>query len=258
VLWEGRSREASPIPIGRRRAPLAGANVFSLKSQRSRVLPPKDARRFLFRRYEPDLPAELEGVPDPVALAAHRDIVITENCLSGVSFENHARGVLHVRASVLSSVSFANAVFDSVTLRDVRLLGCDLSNLEASRLSLARVEIVDCRMTGFRAGEAQCNDVLISQGDQRYSVFRFSRFQSVEFRSCNLSGSDFYGSDLSGSLFCNCDLRGAEMNAVKLNNADLRGSSVDGLRLGAGDIRGAIVDPAQAMIFAQLLEIRIL
>jgi uncharacterized protein YjbI with pentapeptide repeats len=226
--------------------------VSSLKSQKSRAI------GFVFRRSEPDLPEELEEVSDAVALTANRDIVVTENRLSGVSLEGHARGVLRIHASVLSNVSFADVAFDSVTLRDVRLMGCDLSNIEISRLSLVRVEILDCRMTGFRAGEAQCNDVLISQGDQRYSVFRFSRFQSVEFRSCNLSSSDFYGSDLSGTRFCNCDLRGAEMTGVQLKNADLRGSSVDGLRLGAGDIRGAIVDPAQAMIFAQLLGIRIL
>ena len=47
------------------------------------------------------------------------------------------------------------------------------------------------------------------------------------------------------------------MSKVRLLNADLRGSMVEGLRMNAEDIRGAVVDPAQAMIFASLLGIRI-
>jgi len=47
------------------------------------------------------------------------------------------------------------------------------------------------------------------------------------------------------------------MNRVKLAKADLRGSNVDGLNVFPEGLRGATVDPAQAMVFALLLGIRI-
>ena len=47
------------------------------------------------------------------------------------------------------------------------------------------------------------------------------------------------------------------MNRVKLANADLRGCNVDGLNVFPEGLRGATVDPAQAMVFARLLGIRI-
>ena len=47
------------------------------------------------------------------------------------------------------------------------------------------------------------------------------------------------------------------MTGARLQDADLRGSNVEGLRLDAKDVRGATVDPAQAMVLARLLGIRI-
>ena len=171
--------------------------------------------------------------------------------------EGRAVGTLRIEASMLEKVSLAKSSFGSITCKDVRLIGCDLANLETRGLSLRRVEFINCRMTGFRAGKADCQDVLISEGDQRYSLFRFSRFQSAEFDSCNFGEADFQGTDLSGAIFRNCNLQNAEMSKVKLVNTDLRGSRVEGLRLNAEDIRGAVVDLPQAMIFASLLGIRI-
>lgn len=47
------------------------------------------------------------------------------------------------------------------------------------------------------------------------------------------------------------------MTEAKLDGADFRGSSVEGLLVHAADLKGAIVDPAQAMIFAELMGLKI-
>ena len=47
------------------------------------------------------------------------------------------------------------------------------------------------------------------------------------------------------------------MTGAKLEGADLRGSRVEGLMVFATDLKGAIVDPTQAMIFAELLGLKI-
>ena len=214
-------------------------------------------KKFVFSRRKPDLPDEMTTASDDATLFEPHDISIVDRLVEGVRMEGRVVGNLRLETSVLEKVSLANSKFASIACKDVRLVGCDLANLETRALSLRRVEFINCRMTGFHAGKADCQDVLISEGDQRYSLFRFSRFQSTEFDSCNFGEADFQGTDLSGAIFRKCDLQKTEMSKVKLVNTDLRGSRVEGLRLNAEDIRGAVVDLPQAMIFASLLGIRI-
>jgi uncharacterized protein YjbI with pentapeptide repeats len=214
-------------------------------------------KKFVFARREPDLPSELTPTVDAAALFQPHDISITDHLLEEGRVENLKTGTLRVESSVFNKVVLANNSFDSIRCKDVRFASCDFANLETRGLTLIRVEFINCRMTGFRAGKADCQDVLIREGDQRYSQFRFGQFKSAEFDSCNFAEADFHGTDLSGSIFRQCNLRSAEMSKVKLLNADLRGSIVEGLQLNAEDIRGAVVDPSQAMIFATLLGIRV-
>lgn len=218
---------------------------------------PRSPKKFVFSRRAPDIPDELERVADSAFLFEAHDVSIAARAIEGARIEGRAGGTLRIESSVLEGVSLAGNRFASMVWKDVRLVRCDLANLETRYLTLNRVEFVDCRMTGLRAGEANCEDVLLSAGDQRYCQFRFSRFKSAEFDSCNFAEADFQGTDLSGAIFRKCRLENAEMSKVRLLNADLRGSLVEGLHLNAEDIRGAVVDASQAMTLASLLGIRI-
>ncbi|HEU0120940.1 MAG TPA: hypothetical protein VFQ91_10475, partial [Bryobacteraceae bacterium] len=82
---------------------------------------------------------------------------------------------LVLESTVLSREVLAGREFYTVTMRDVRLEQCDLANLRTRSLTLVRVEFLNCRMTGWSGGEAECRDVLISGGDQRYCTFRYSK-----------------------------------------------------------------------------------
>lgn len=216
----------------------------------------RGGKKPVFRRREPDLPDDFL-TSDSATLFADRDVFITEHEIKETTVQQPNGGTLRIEESLLEKVSFADCRFYSVILKDVRLVNCDLANLETRSLQCIRVELVNCRMTGFRAGEADCQDLLIAEGDQRYSQFRFSKLPSAEFDSCNLSEADFQGTDLSGSVFRKCNLQNVEMSKVTLINTDLRSSNIEGLQLNAEDIRGAIVDAAQALQFAPLLGIKI-
>ena len=218
---------------------------------------PHIQKKFVFSRREPELPNELPLASDAATLFEQRDVSIAEQLIQGMRIDVQDGGTLRLEASVLERIILANCTFGSMVWKDVRLINCDLANLETRGLTLVRVEFINCRMTGLRAGQADCQDILISEGDQRYSQFRYAKFRSAEFDSCNFAEADFQGADLSGSVFRKCNLENAEMSKVKLVNADLRGSRVEGLHLNAEDIRGAVVDVSQAMIFAALLGIRI-
>jgi uncharacterized protein YjbI with pentapeptide repeats len=217
----------------------------------------KSPKEFVFHRQEPELPDELTPPVDAEALFEHDVISISNSLIDGIQLEDHIVASLFVEASIVERVNLSNSKFSLIKLADVRLVNCNLANLEARAMTLVRVEFINCRMTGFRSGKLDCQDILISQGDQRYSQFRFSHFKSSEFESCNFKDADFHGTDLSGARFRRCNLRNVEMSKSKLVDADLRGSVVDGMQLNAEDIKGAVVDASQAMLFAPLLGIRI-
>jgi uncharacterized protein YjbI with pentapeptide repeats len=136
-------------------------------------------------------------------------------------------------------------------------VGCDFANAHAIALKAVRVEFINCRLTGLRAVESQWQDLLISEGDASFSQFGLGTFKNSEFNGCNFAEADFHGCDPRGALLKGCELKNVDMTGAKLEGADLRGSRVEGLMALAGDLKGVIVDPTQAMIFAELLGLKI-
>lgn len=215
------------------------------------------SKEFVFSRRKPNLTREMTAPSNLSALLELDDISLSDCAIEGGQIGHGSKDSLAVDGSTLDRVNLSDTSYQSIVLTDVRLVNCDLANFETQTSKFVRVEFINCRMTGFRAGRADCQHILISEGDQRYSEFRFSKFKAAEFDSCNFEESDFHGTDLTGSQFRKCNLKRAEMNEAKLFDADLSGSVVDGMKLNAEDIRGAWVDPSQAMLFASLLGIRI-
>jgi uncharacterized protein YjbI with pentapeptide repeats len=216
----------------------------------------KAKQEFRARR-TPDLPVELP-VADTLNLFRGPEISISGKTISELKREGLSATSLSLQSCVLNRVALRDSAFATITLRDVRLVGCDLANVKTRALTALRVEFQDCRMTGFRVEEpADCHDVLIAEGIQNYSQFAYASFKFAEFDSCNFEDTNFLGADLQGCIFRGCNLHNADMRGAKLREADLRGSQVEGLRLNPADLHGAMVDPSQAMIFAPLLGIRI-
>lgn len=207
-------------------------------------------KKFVFSRREPEIPEEFTQSAD----LAER---MVETRVAGADWRGRTAGSLRIEASLLERVCLADCRFGTLAMKDVRLVNCDLANMEVRGWNLTRVEFVDCRMTGFSGGETEALDVLVQEGDLRYSRFRDSRFKAAEFDRCNFEDADFQGTDLSGSIFRGCNLRNVEMGRARLSDADLRGSAVEGLHIALEGLRGAVVDPSQAMQFALLLGIRI-
>lgn len=205
----------------------------------------------------PDLPQGLSPAENGAELFRDREVHLQEIFLENVQTPDLPTTSLRLDSCVLKTVNLANSKLPSLRLRDVRFDSCDLANVDARGLTGTRVEFVNCRMTGFRATEADLQDVRIIEGDQRYLQFRVGIFKSAWFESCNFEEADFEGTDLRGARFQDCNLSNAEMSGAKLSGADLRGSRVENLRLKAADIFGAIVDAPQAMIFSALLGIKI-
>jgi uncharacterized protein YjbI with pentapeptide repeats len=209
-----------------------------------------------FKRDRPDLPAELESSEAP-GLFAHDEVFIEERHLQELERTNLNLSTFRIEGSVLERVQLAGGKFGSAIWRDVRLIGCDLSNLHAHRIALVRVELIDCRLTGFGATALDWQDVLIQEGDLRYSRFRGGTFRTCEFSGCNWQDADLQEADLTGSIFRSCNLARADLRGTKLQKTDFRKSEVEGMLVGKDDLQGAIVDPGQAMIFARLLGLQI-
>jgi uncharacterized protein YjbI with pentapeptide repeats len=211
-----------------------------------------------FKRDPPDLPTKLDSADAPGHLFGNSELVtIAETRLQDLERTNLRIDAFRVEGSVLERVQFAGGQFGSMVWKDVRLVGCDLANIRAHRIALVRVELIDCRFTGFRAAALDWQDVLIQNGDGRYSQFQGGKFRSCEFDGCNCQDADLQEADLAGSIFRSCNLSGADLRGAKLQNTDFRKSEVDGMLIGMNDLQGAIVDPAQAMILARVLGLQI-
>ena len=220
--------------------------------------PAKPKKAATFQRDRPDLPAEFETAAEASQLLADGDLVaIEEKRLQDQEHTNLKFDTFRIEGSVLERVQLAGGQFGSAVWKDARLAGCDLANVRAHRIALVRVELIDCRMTGFRASALDWQEVLMQDGDARYAQFQGGTFRTCEFDGCNLEDADFQGADLTGCIFRSCNLARADLRGAKLRGTDFRTSEVDGMLVGTGDLQGAIVDPAQAMVFAQLLGLQI-
>lgn len=229
-----------------------------LSLQEVRMKPPIAKKTAAFKRDEPDLPVEFESAAESGQWFADGEFAtIQEKHLQDMERTNLRVDTFRVEGSVLERVQLAGGQFGSAVWKDVRLVGCDLANIRAHRIAFVRVEFVDCRLTGFSATALDWQDVLIRNGDVRYAQFQGGKFRSCEFEGCNWQEADLQNADLTGSVFRSCNLARADLHGAKLQNTDFRKSEVEGVLVGMNDLRGAIVDPAQAMVFAQVLGLQI-
>ena len=216
---------------------------------------PKEA--FDTPRIAPDIPTDLSELEDAIQLFREREIIIQEKTISDLTIGTMPDRTLRIENCVLKRVNFAASSFNGFRLKDVRLLECDLANTNMVGMIALRVEFQNCRLTGFRANECDFQHMLIAGGDAGYSQFRLGKFKSTVFESCNFADADFHDADLRGTVIQHCNLRNAEMSGAKLEHADLRGSQLEGLQARADDLKGAIVDPAQAMVLAEIMGLKI-
>ncbi len=158
---------------------------------------------------------------------------------------------------ILQQIKLSATIFNKLQLLDCRFTGCDIANAEWAESNFHRVELLTCHCTGFRAIEAQFQDVFFKECHATLAQFRFSTFKSIRFEHCDLSEADFQEATLSNITFIDCNLRNASFSGAKLVGVDLRGSQIEGLRAGFNELKGAILDPTQALAFVRGMGIQV-
>lgn len=209
-------------------------------------------------RVEPQLAADLAAPADPSSLFSNGAIVTFDALhLRSVNASGVKASSFAATGSVVELTNFSGAEFESIVLKDVRLVNCDLAHLKIQRMVLERVEFIDCRLMGFSAESLDARDVLIQNSDVRYASLPGARLRNGEFEGSKWQESDLRSADLSGTVIRNCDLERADLRGATLRDTDFRTSKLEGMQVGVNDLRGAIVEPGQAMILAQMLGLRI-
>lgn len=209
------------------------------------------------RRDVPDISSDLPAILNAAELFSSAEVIVRDCLIENLSFDGIAPSSIFLENCILQRVSFTRSKLSGLKLKDVRLIECDLANAEATAPKILRTEFLNCRLIGFRMPEADCQHVLISEGDAAFSQSRFGIFKAAEFNACNFTAADLQNTDLRGAILRGCNFTKAEMTGAKLDGADFRGSRVEGLAANAEDLKGAIVDPAQAMVFAELMGLKI-
>jgi hypothetical protein len=151
-------------------------------------------------RDAPDISPDLPRLAAAAELFRSPEIVVRDCMIENLTLEDFSTQSILFENCALHRLNLTRSKFGGLRLRDVRMVECDFANSEALTSKMLRVEFLNCRLTGFRATEAECQHVLISGGDAAFSQFRFGVFKTCEFISCNLSESDFHHSDLRGAI----------------------------------------------------------
>jgi len=208
-------------------------------------------------RTAPEIPADIQQLTPTAEVLADAEISFRECLIENFSFKDRSYKSAVFEGCILKHLDFSRSSLRKLRLMDVRLIECDFANAEAIGLKAVRAEFINCRLTGLRAIESEWQDLLISEGDASFAQFRLGTFKTTEFNGGNFAETDFHGCDLRGALLKSCEFNNADMTGAKLEGADFRGSRVEGLMALAADLKGAIVDPTQAMVFAELLGLKI-
>jgi uncharacterized protein YjbI with pentapeptide repeats len=140
---------------------------------------------------------------------------------------------------------FRNADFSKTTLERAAFVDCEfessnLANLKVARSSMKRARLSGVRMTGLQWVDAGLRDVEVVDSRGDLSSFRFSIFNCVTFRECNLAKADFTNADISGARFIDCDLTGAQFHQAKMSETRLVNCNLEGVG-GMQSFAGAIV-----------------
>lgn len=139
-------------------------------------------------RHVPDLSPNLVRLA-PVTEIFNAPEVVARGCIiENLTLDNVSPESILFEDCILKRVSLAGSKLLSFGLKDVLLVECDFANTEASAWKITRVEFLNCRLTGLRAVQAECQHLLISEGDASFSQFRFGVFQDERIHSLQICG----------------------------------------------------------------------
>ena len=152
----------------------------------------------------------------------------------------------------LDGVDLAETRRSPLTLVDSVLRRCDLSAAVWQSVTMRQVELLGCRALGLRLSVDLGQDVYVEGGRFDAATVRISRVRGlVVFDSCTFSEA-MIGGDLSAVVFTGCTFEGAEFAATAAQGCDLRESRLGGAR-GLVTLRGARVTADQTVTIAPRL-----
>jgi uncharacterized protein YjbI with pentapeptide repeats len=152
----------------------------------------------------------------------------------------------------LDGVDLAETRRSPLTLVDSVLRRCDLSAAVWQSVTMRQVELLGCRALGLRLSVDLGQDVYVEEGRFDSATLRISRVRGlVVFDSCTFTDA-MIGGDLSAAVFTGCTFQGAEFAATAAQGCDLRESRLGGAR-GLVTLRGARVTADQTVTIAPRL-----
>ncbi len=204
---------------------------------------------------KPRLPQSLGGAQSQIfPIKGSLDELFIEDALFEDCSESNRKGrFISFDQVILQRTLLRETTFQSLSMRDSKLLGCDLSNAKWESSFWERVSMEDSRLTGLDLTSSCLKHTLIKDCKADFSSFRFSKCTSVHFINCGLQEADFQGADLRNCVFRGCDLSLAEFSHTKLSGADFRDSKIDGIKISPENLRGVTVDVVQASYLAGLM-----
>lgn len=109
---------------------------------------------------------------------------------------------------------------------------CFLNGLDFSGAVLADIDFRSAEMNGAVFASAVFERARLIMVESKAACYDACQFRNTVLFYCNMSGSSFRSADLSGGtvkevVFCNCDLRGADLSCEGLESCKFEGALYD-------------------------------
>ena len=198
---------------------------------------------------------DLHAGPEPVTLESIR----YNQRVEGVRLDNETIQELDADQfleCIWNRVNVSGS-FRGTRFTDVIFDHCDFSNAVFDETSFVRCQFSQCRMTGISLIEAAFTDVTLEKCTCAYANLNCTRWNRASFDEVLFREAAFGESVLNGVTVQTCDFTGCELPGTSLKDVDLSDSVLQNIMIRPEDIKGAILSTEQAVICAQLLDVKI-
>ncbi|GAB4059715.1 pentapeptide repeat-containing protein [Catellatospora paridis] len=159
---------------------------------------------------------------------------------------------LSSRNAVFEECVFGNVKFNASRHADSAFLRCSFL-----RCNLFEAEFTGCKLTGSVFEQCTLRPLRVIGGDWSFVNLSDADLRGVTFSGVRMREADLTSALCDGATISAVDLSGAHLTRAKLNRCDLRGSDLTALHPNEVELRDAVIDPAQAVVIAQSLGLRI-
>lgn len=177
---------------------------------------------------------------------------LADRSYAGCTFRRVDLTEATTRGVVFTDCVFGNVRFNASQHHDSAFLRCTFTRCE-----FFDAAFTGCKLTGSTFTGCGTRPLRVDGGDWSYVALSGADLRGVTFTGVRMREIDLSGARCAGATLTGLDLSGANLARADLSGADLRASDLTALDPALVILTGATIDPAQAVVIAESLGLKV-